>query len=67
MQDVTEIMEVMKYGSNEMMEFMNISKQFGQGYQHILGSKNQIRKIDEIHKDFELYRIFMYNFCGKLS
>ena len=37
------------------------------GYQHILSFKNQTRKIDKIHKDFELYQVFMYNICGKLS
>ena len=27
----------------------------------ILGLKNQKRKIAKIHKDFELYQVFMYN------
>ena len=26
--------------------------------------KHQTRKIDKIHKDFELYRVFMHNFVA---
>ena len=29
---------------------------------HLLGPKNQTKKIYKIHKDFELYQVFMYNF-----
>ena len=32
------------------------------GYQDILGQKNYTRQISNIHKDFELYQIFMHNF-----
>ena len=32
------------------------------GYQDILGPKNHTRKIDNFHKDFELYKVFMRNF-----
>ena len=28
---------------------------------------NQARKIYKIHKDFELYKVFMHNFCTKMS
>ena len=30
-------------------------------YQHILGPKNQTRKIVKIHKNFELYQVFMFH------
>ena len=31
----------------------------------IIGSKNQTTKIDKIHKDFELYQAFTYNFLSQ--
>ena len=34
---------------------------FGLGVLANFGSKNQTRKIDKIHKNFELYQVFMYN------
>ena len=36
------------------------------GYQDILGPKNCTRKIDKIHKDFELYHVFMHKFWTKM-
>ena len=35
------------------------------GYQKILSFKNHTRKIDKIHKDFELYQVFKHNFLYK--
>ena len=32
------------------------------GYQHSLDLKNHTRKISNIHKNFELYQVFMHNF-----
>ena len=31
-------------------------------YQDILSKGNQTRKIDKIHKEFELHHVFIYNF-----
>ena len=32
------------------------------GYQYTLGPKRHTRKFREVHKDFELYQVFMHNF-----
>ena len=34
------------------------------GHQDILAKKDHTRKIEKIHKDFELYQVFMHNFLG---
>ena len=31
-------------------------------YQNILGPQNHTREIDKIHKDWELYQVFMHKF-----
>ena len=35
------------------------------GHQYILSPKNHTRKIDKIHKNFELYQVFIYNFLDQ--
>ena len=37
------------------------------GYWGISDLKNHTRKIDKIHKDFELYQVFMHNFLRQMS
>ena len=41
---------------------LKTSKPFDLEVQHNLGLKNHARKISDIHKNFELYQVFMYNF-----
>ena len=41
---------------------MNIWVVYNIGALRNFGSKNQTRKNDKIHKEFELYQLFMYNF-----
>ena len=37
------------------------------GYQHYQGPKSQTIKTDKVHKEMELYQVFMYNFMCRTA